>query len=185
MNQVDRISELLYQVPRPPEDSIPPGVCTEQLAQFEGRTGIKLPAMLRRWLTLTNAPCIGPGGFYGIHPTRSHLDIEEYLRQFPEWRGRKWIPVAGDGCGNQYIIPTQNEFGLGYPVMFVDMGQTIASPAYIVASDLEHFIVAILQNELGATGWPFNRNQLLTFDPLIMNYHGIPFPWAEKRAEKQ
>ena len=100
MNRTEQILELLYQVPRPPEESVPLGVTDEELAQFEERTGLVVPAMLRSWLSLTNGPCVGPGGFYGIHPLRSHLDIEGYLSQFPDWKKREWIPVAGDGCGN-------------------------------------------------------------------------------------
>lgn len=182
MNQMEQISELLYQVPRPPEDSIPSGVTDEEIAQFEERTGIVVPAVLRSWLSVTNGPCVGPGGFYGIHPLRSHLDIEEYLTRYPNWNKRQWIPVAGDGCGNHYIMPTQNEFGLGYPVLFIDVGRAVDSPSYVVASDLEHFIVGILRKEIGSTGWPFSRDNTLTFDPQLSEYHGVPFPWEETDA---
>jgi hypothetical protein len=179
MNRTDQILELLRQVPRPPGDSIPLGVTDEEIAQFEERTGLVVPAMLRSWLRLTNGPCIGPGGFYGINPIRSHLGMEDYLSRFPHWKRRKWLPVAGDGCGNHYIIPTQNEFGLGYPVVFVDVGRAADSPSYVVASDLEHFIVGTLQKEIGDTGWPFSRGKTLAFDPRLSDFRAIPFPWEE------
>lgn len=182
MSLMEQISELLHQVPRPPEDSIPSGVTDEEIAHFEERTGIVVPAMLRRWLRVTNGPCVGPGGFYGIQPLRSHLEIEEYLNLFPDWKKRQWIPVAGDGCGNHYIIPTQNEFGLGYPVLFIDVGRAVDSPSYVVASDLEHFVVGTLRKEMGDAGWPFSRDRTLAFDPGLSDFHAVPFPWEETDA---
>ena len=182
MNRTEQILELLYQVPRPPEESVPLGVTDEELAQFEERTGLVVPAMLRSWLSLTNGPCVGPGGFYGIHPLRSHLDIEGYLSQFPDWKKREWIPVAGDGCGNHYIIPTQNEFGLGNPVVFVDVGRAVESPSYVVASDIDHFVLGTLRKEMDDTGWPFNRERTLAFDHRISDFHAVPFPWKETDA---
>ena len=179
MNRMEQISELLDQVPKPPEDSIPTGVTDEEIAQFEERTGLAVPAVFRSWLRFTNGPCVGPGGFYGILPLRSHLDIEEYLARFPNWKKRRWIPVAGDGCGNHYIMPTQNEFGLGYPVLFIDVAKSADFPSYIVASDLEHFIVGILRNEIGSIGWPFDRNKTLAFDPHLLDYLQLHFPWEE------
>lgn len=177
MNRMRQISELLKQVPRPPEDSIPAGVTDLEVARFETRTGIMVPAMLRSWLHLTNGPCVGPGGFYGIHPLRSHLDIEELLNRFPDWTKKRWIPVAGDGCGNHYIMPTQQEFGLGYPMVFIDLGRSVDSPSYVVSSDLEHFIVGILRNEMGDAGWPFKQDLTLEFDPRLSDFHAVPFPW--------
>lgn len=177
-----QISALLDQVSRPPEDSIPSGVTDEEIAQFEERTGISVPTTLRSWLRITNGPCVGPGGFYGIHPLRSHLEMEDYLIRYPDWSKRQWIPVAGDGCGNHYIMPTQNDFGAGFPVLFIDVGKAVDSPSYVVASDLEHFIVGILRKEIGDTGWPFHQDNTLTFVPGLSEYHGVPFPWEATDA---
>ena len=177
MDQVEQISQLLHQVPRPPEDSIPLGVTDGDIAHFEERTGIVVPAMLRTWLSITNGPCVGPGGFYGIHPRRSHLNIEDVLNCYPVWSQKKWIPVSGDGCGNHYIIPTQNEFGRGYPVLFVDVLRSGECPCFVVASDLEHFIVGTLKKELDDTGWPFRQHETLTFDPRLSQVHGVKRPW--------
>jgi cell wall assembly regulator SMI1 len=105
------------------------------------------------------------------------LDIESYLKQYPLWASTKWVPIAGDGCGNHYVMPTQSEFGPGYPIMFIDVGQAVESPSYLVASDIEHFVVGILQKELGPSGWPFNRDQVVSFDPRIVTFQGIRFAW--------
>lgn len=180
MSAYEEISELLHQVPRPPEDPIPSGVSSVEISKFEERTGITVPTTLRSWLELTNGPCVGPGGFYGINTLRPHLEIEEYLGKFPEWMKKKWLPIAGDGCGNFYIVPTQNEFGVGYPVIFIDVGQSASFPSYVIASDLEHFILATLRKELGSQGWPFGQNQVLAFDPCIKEFHSVSLPWENK-----
>jgi cell wall assembly regulator SMI1 len=178
MFDASRIYDLLQQVPQPPEDSLPSGIANSDLDDFQGRTGIHLPSGMQSWLRLTNGPCVGPGGLYGIHTSRSNLDIEGYLEIFPNWKAKKWIPVAGDGCGNYYVIPTQHEFGDFYPVLFVDTSKSFDSPSYVVASDLEHFLIAILSKELGATEWPFNNEYVTRFDPQITKCHGVDLPWT-------
>src|ERR1700689_4522542 len=115
-----RIKKLLHEAPRAPEDSIPGGVSEKDLGAFVGRTGITLPSSMRKWLQLSNGPCVGPGGLFGIRPKRPALDIEKILDIFPSWKARKWIPVAGDGCGNYYVMPTKEDFGVGFPIVFID-----------------------------------------------------------------
>jgi hypothetical protein len=179
MIDVPRIRELLSKVPRPPEDAIPEGASESQCDAFQRRTGLRLPHDVRDWLKISNGPCVGPGGLYGIRPARSDLDIESILEIFPSWRESKWIPVAGDGCGNYYLIPTQQEYGTGYPVLFVDTSSTPDAPAYIVASDMGRFVVALLETELGAEGWPFNEHDVTKSDPQITRFKGLALPWAE------
>ena len=59
------------------------------------------------------------------------------------------------------------------------MGQAIDSPNYVVASDVEHFVVGTLEKEMGDTGWPFSRDGTLAFDPRISDFHAVRFPWEE------
>src|SRR5438105_1019599 len=105
-----RLSELLTKVPTPPEDSLPPPATDPDCDSFEKRSGIRLPDDVRDWLKLTNGPCVGPGGLYGIRPPRRHLDMEAIIALFPSWKAHQWLPIAGDGCGNYYVIPTQQEY---------------------------------------------------------------------------
>lgn len=171
------IQQLLAQVPRPPEEEIPSGTSDRECNAFEQRTDIFLPDEVRQWLKITNGPCVGPGGLYGIRPQRSHLDMEAFFEIYHSWRNRKWIPIAGDGCGNYYIIPTQAEYGIGYPVLFVDTSSPFDVPAFIVASDIEHFLIALFKKELGEKGWPFNENYVTKTDPGIISFVGISLPW--------
>ena len=50
-------------------------------------------------------------------------------------------------------------------------------PAYIVASDVEHFVEFIIERELKLSEWPFNPEELLARDPAILRHHGVPLPW--------
>lgn len=171
-----QIWDLLSKVPMPPEE-LPEGINDHECDVFEKRTGIRLPADLRDWLKLCNGPCAGPGGFFGIRPWRSDLDIEAILELYPEWEAKKWIPVAGDGCGNYYVMPTEQEFGPGFPVFFIEAEESRELPQYIAASDLGHFLIAILQRELNIKGWPFDRDFVMQSDPEITRFHSVKLPW--------
>ena len=172
-----RIRELLHTVPRPPDDPLPIGLGDDECDKFEKSSGITLPKDVRDWLKIANGPCVGPGGFFGIQPSREHLDIDSFLSMFPSWKVRKWIPIAGDGCGNYYVVPTQNEFGNGFPVLFIDISFSTNEPSYIVASDIGHFIVSLLEKELGKDGWPFNKKAVIQSDPKIISFHSVVLPW--------
>ena len=151
------IRRLVQAVPRPAGEQIPNGVTDDQLAGFEQRTGIAIPTDLRDWLRVSNGPCIGPGGFYGINTARDYLGIEFILGLRPEWRVKKWIPIAGDGCGNDYVMPTQQEYGAGYPVVFFDSMASTDVPSYIAASGVGHFLLFLLERELGAARMALRR----------------------------
>jgi len=172
------ISELLAEVPKPPGEGLPPGLADADLQAFSERTGIPLPPDFAQWLKFSNGPCVGPGGVFGIGTSRSALDIESYLTIYPAWKLKKWIPVAGDGCGNYYLLATQGEFGPGFPVFFVDTSASSNSPAYIAASDIEHFLIFLLEKELGRTRWPFDRATVAEQDPMVFHFQKVPLPWA-------
>ncbi len=172
-----KIDDLLQRVPHPPEEPPPPGIDDSECERFAIRTGITMPSDLQEWLKITNGPCVGPGGFYGIRPTCPFLDIESRMQIFPNWYTTKWLPIAGDGCGNYFVMPTLREYGDSHPIVFVDTTNSSSSPLYVVSSDLDHFIIATLEEELGATDWPFSRNFVINFDPDILKCSGVALPW--------
>ena len=51
------------------------------------------------------------------------------------------------------------------PVVFFEMIRSAEEPAYIASSDLNHFLIGILESELGAEWWPFDADRTLEFDP--------------------
>lgn len=172
MNTV-QINALLERVPKPPERPLPAGVSDADLDAFSARVGLTVPAELREWLKLCNAPCVGPGGLFGIRPAPSFLDIEEYLQRFPMWRKKEWIPIAGDGCGNYYVLLASKD--LNSPVFFIDSATD--RPEFVAASNLEHFLVFLLMKEIGESRWPFDRGFVMQQDPNLEEYDEVPLPW--------
>jgi hypothetical protein len=175
-SKIERILELLSRVPRAPEQPIPSGLKDEAILEFEKRSGLSMPPEQAEFLRLSNGPCVGPGGIFGIRPAMDFLDIENVLGMHPGWRGRGWVPVAGDGCGNVYVAVHS---GKDWPVVFIDTMEDAEQPAFVVASGVLVFIVSLLEKELGKTGWPFNQAEVTRSDPRI-NVFGDIFrlPWV-------
>jgi len=101
-----------------------------------------------------------------------------YWELFPEWRQNGWVPVAGDGCGNYYVLMSNEKHGENSPVIFVDTLSESDSGAYVVASSLFHFLRFYLEADIDRTGWPFDEAYVVGRDPAIMNFHDFELPWA-------
>jgi cell wall assembly regulator SMI1 len=170
------IAKLIRAVPGPHKEGLPPGASDHALRRFETEVGISLPPGVRSWLTAYNGPLAGKDVF-GIAPISDDLDMGAILLMYPTWRDELWLPVAGDGCGNYYLVATRNEFGEGEPVFFVDTMRDCDTPAYLVGSDVWHFMRFYLLDELDLTGWPFDAAEVVAADPHILNFKGIPLPW--------
>ena len=169
------IRDLLDRVPRAPGDSIPPGISMEVLDDFAARNALEIAPDLARWLSITNGPCVGPGGFFGVKTSHDFLDIEGIYQSYPQWLHKKWIPVAGDGCGNYYVIlPCRGR----WPVVFIDTSRDPLVVEYVVASKMLIFVKAILEKELGTKGWPFEQRTVKQVDPELSLFSGaLPMPW--------
>jgi hypothetical protein len=60
---------------------------------------------------------------------------------FPGWAGQGWLPVAGDGCGNCYVLTADGT------ISFVD---TMKDPGQIdhrAAGDLLSFMIGLLAGD--------------------------------------
>ena len=60
---------------------------------------------------------------------------------FPEWAEQGWLPVAGDGCGNYYVLTADDTVG------FID---TMKDPGQIdrqAAGDLLSFMTGLLAGD--------------------------------------
>ena len=62
-----------------------------------------------------------------------------------------------------------------------EIAQRMESAEYIVASDLEHFIRFLIEDELQLTERPFDKEEVLSKDPAIVNFTGVPLPWEAYR----
>lgn len=173
-----RVAQLLEQVAAADREKLPPGATDLDLKDLSEQVGFTIPGQLADWLKMSNGPRVGPGMFFGIGSQLKERDIGRVLGRWPHWRERKWLPITSDGCGNYYVMLTGGEFGEGCPIVFVDTIGSPENPAYIVASDLSHLLVFLLEEELGAQGWPFNERYVMERDPAILNFHGVPRPWG-------
>src|SRR3712207_5471316 len=93
---------------------LPLGATAEQIEDFEKRMELRLPDELRQWLTFCNGPLAGPAGLLGLRPDDSRVDVSTALK--PVWKQKGWIPLAGDGFGNYYVLDTQTMVGATHPV---------------------------------------------------------------------
>lgn len=107
--------------------------------------GAAAGGQLRQFLGVCNGVRIGPGGFYGVRPDDLDRDLLDLLGQWDEWweaPGR--LPVAGDGCGNYYVITPGGRVG------FVD---TMADPGSLAGEpfpDLFTCVEALLKDDQAA-----------------------------------
>ncbi|WP_181259297.1 SMI1/KNR4 family protein [Pseudoduganella armeniaca] len=169
------IEVLLQAATLPPDATLPAGIPDTALQQLQAAFGRELPPQLVDWLRRSNGPCAGPGGLFGYATGTRHLDIDYYWELYPAWRERGWIPVAGDGCGNYYVLLATG--AAAAPVAFIDTAEGDDTLAYLVASDLWHFIDFYLRSDAGEGGWPFDQDDVLASDPMLANAAGAPLPW--------
>jgi cell wall assembly regulator SMI1 len=160
------VEDLLRRAPKPPERQSWKGATRPQLDSLEMRLGFGLPDELRAWLTLCNGVIAGPGGIYGTATDVDFLDIEHVLGLQPAWRARRWLPLAGDGMGNHYVLDVACLHLREGGVFFVD-ASSADEFAYIVASRPLRFFAFLLECELGAREWPFVKEYMLLHDPII------------------
>ncbi|MBM2622806.1 SMI1/KNR4 family protein [Actinoplanes sp. LDG1-06] len=136
------VVRLLSLVERAPEQPMPGGVSDHDLADLQRRLGCPLPTELVEWLRICKGEAIGAGGVFGARPDQDHLDIATYLTLYPRWRELSWLPVAGDGCGNYYVLVGSGP--LAGKVAFVDTMSDPDSVEVIAGDSLWTFLQSYL-----------------------------------------
>jgi hypothetical protein len=179
MSQFERVTELLRLVPSPPGEELPAGITAPRVRAVANRLRTRFPEELVEWLGVSNGPCVGPGGLFGVETGRDFLDIEYVTRLFPHWIDKGWIPVAGDGNGNYYVLLNESD---RHPVGFVEASVDADSLGFVVASSLSKFLEALLKKEVGRdTGWPFDRATVVAHDPEIQRLGSeFTLPWESR-----
>ena len=132
------LRRLVAGAVRAPEDNAPEGASAAELAALADRLGHSLPPVLRCWLSVCRGAAIGQGGVFGHRPDEPFLDMVKNLDRYPEWRSLGWLPVAGDGFGNFYVLAQDGTIG------FVD---TMIDPHRLerhVSDDLLSFMTDML-----------------------------------------
>jgi hypothetical protein len=173
---IDEVKDLFSQLLGPPEGETVRTATTVDFTRFEQEVGIVITPDQQSWLSLVNGTVKGPGGLYGICLTGA-LDISCLLEINQNWLQKKWLPVAGDGCGNHYLQnadPGSPFFGF---VFFVDSGEP-DEIAYFVASTLWHFLRSLFCYDLGQERrWPFDPDHVLHIDPDLGRVPTEQLPW--------
>lgn len=168
MTEFGEILLLIAAAQEHPERARSPvGASADDLLRLRDELSFDLPPALIRWLSVCNGQLAGPGGLYGSLPQSDHLDIPTVLR--PGWRERRWIPIAGDGCGDTYVLDAGRKHLPTDAVFFVDQSDYDALD-YVVASDLPTFLRQHLRQELADPEdhrWPFDPEATLAVDPRL------------------
>jgi cell wall assembly regulator SMI1 len=168
------VADLVSRAVRAPGAPIAAGATDEDLAELQSRVPIPLPMPLREWLRVCRGDAIGPGGVFGARPDDPHLDIGHRLAPHPEWLDLGWLPVAGDGNGDDYVLATTGQL-TGW-VGFVDQADTERID-YVVATDLWRFMRFLLRRDAGQRGWPFDRTLVAGQDPGMDQVPAELRPW--------
>ncbi|MCA0331662.1 MAG: SMI1/KNR4 family protein [Actinobacteria bacterium] len=171
------VLNLLTRVPRAPGAPAIAGASDQEVRDLERRLGKPLPGELAAWLRACNGVVAGPVVLYGARPLDADLDINEVRCCWSAWQERGWIPVAGDGTGNSYVIRAATDEDVS-PVFFIDCSEDPDRLAYVVASSLSRFLRFVLMEELNREGWPFSVGYVTSIDPAIADTPGAPLPWT-------
>lgn len=167
----DDVLKLLRHTHNPATGPIV-GATDDEIQSIETKVGLPLPDSLKSWLRVCKSSTGGEGGIYGLSETHEFLNIDALLNLYPTWRALGWIPVAGDGCGNEYVIVQHDGREV---VAFVEAVVEEDEIAYITATSLEIFLREMLLNEAGQTGWPFDRDYVQRVDPDLLEISPNPF----------
>jgi cell wall assembly regulator SMI1 len=159
------------------------GATLKDVTDFERRHGLRAPTELKEWLLMCNGAEVNPGGIFPIEPTVMGSSIDRLLRREPNWVRKGWVPIAGDGCGDYYVMSALSKISgqETSPIFFVDQSN-YNFLAYVVGSSLWHFLWFLLNSELRLqvkrpVYWPFNKSWVLRKDPAIIYCTDAELPW--------
>jgi hypothetical protein len=93
------------------------------------------------------------------------------------WHLRGWIPVAADGSGDYYVAASTSSREPEGVILFIDQ-MDFETPAYVVGSDMWHFLYGLACTELRSEEWwPFDERMVLALDPDLALHPSLPMPW--------
>jgi len=181
----DAVAQLLRQVRtlnNKPLQIVP--ATDDQIHTFEVAHRVEMPEELKAWLRLCNGAAVNPGGLYSLFSDQpNRVSMDWYLQNYPAWRQKNWFPIAGDGCGDVYVLMGNIKLlSTGtHPIGFLDQSD-FSEPEYVVASGVWRFLHFLLQNQMLSDAgkdryWPFDEKTVLAIDPDLVQCKEVPLPW--------
>jgi hypothetical protein len=166
------------------------GVSADRLA-LEKQVADMLPPELVEWLPRATSAAPDErgsiesfnnlGGMVSFFGSDGLLDrisppsvIEGVRKWLKSWLGRRWLPIASDGCGDYFLL-IEHVPGRRI-VVFWDQRNNCDEYDYVYASSLWHFLAGALSKP--HEQWPCNRWATLAFDPDMGELKGVRFGWS-------
>jgi hypothetical protein len=171
MNARTAVTKLVAEISRANPNAVFPKPRPEEIAGAEGRLGFRFPQEFREFLSLCNGAEVGRSGLYGIKTEKRFFDLERSYGNSPQFKRWKMLPVAGDGCGNFYLLDRKDRHVYFYDAISDD------EPGYVVASDFWHFAYFYITEPLEKRGWPVEKAYVLKIDPEMAKPCKAPPIW--------
>jgi hypothetical protein len=174
---IDEVKGLFSQLQGPPEGETVRTATANDFAEFKQEFDLVITPDQQGWLSFVNGTVKGPGGLYGIYLAGA-FDVNSLFKIHPNWPKQKWLPVAGDGCGNHYLQNADSTSPFFGFVFFVDSSEP-DEITYFVASTLWHFLCSLFRYDLGQEKrWPFDPSYVLGIDPDLRRVPLARLPWG-------
>ncbi|HLO99918.1 MAG TPA: SMI1/KNR4 family protein [Fimbriimonas sp.] len=143
--------------------------------RYEQELGFPFSPQLALWIDRFGADMLGPGGLSEVDESNDPQGLLVRTTAHPEWVEMGWVPVAGDWCGNYYVVDTKLP---SEPVYFIDSYEDVGVPAYVAASNFRLFVDLFSKHDRGELPfhWPFAKTDTLTLDPEL-ELISAPMPW--------
>lgn len=151
---------------------------TDDIVWLTGLLGMPIPPLYLQILSTHDGVHVIDRELYSL---RESFDSLMLFRD--EWLGStQFWPVADDGCGNYYVLLTQQKSNTGEsPVAFLDHEISLTEPEFLVASSYAHFclfqmaricavhkdhhLISDYPGDFSRSSWPFDREFVLHYDP--------------------
>jgi hypothetical protein len=143
--------------------------------KYEAALGFPFSPQLAHWSDRFGADMFGPEGLSHVEDDDEGQGVIARTTAHPEWVGQGWVPIAGDWCGNYYVVDTKQP---SEPVYFIDSFEDVGVPTYVAASSLKRFVELFSKHDQGKLSfhWPFAKSESLALDPELEKIDAT-MPW--------
>jgi SMI1 / KNR4 family (SUKH-1) len=148
---------------------------------------IKVPQEYREWIEFMDNIVAGAGYLHSLkkNPPMKHSLFDIY-DDYPQWAKNKWIPVADDGLGNDFVMLVEHAAGVNPIVLFYN-SIDLEIPSCVVNSNLFVFLECFFEDGLVKaenSWWCRNEAELLAKDPALTQINGLRFPWEPEKGSQ-